>query len=430
MFLVVGWRLRVDQQVERCAGLDVHKDEIVACVRVPGPDGSGRRAELHTFGTTTNELLALRDWLTGLGVTRVGMESTSVYWKAPFYLLEDTISECWLLNARHMRNVPGRKTDAADAAWIAELVEYGLVRPSFVPPQPIRELRNLTRYRRAQTEERTREVQRLDKILQDAGIKLSSVASNILGLSGRAMLDALASGTTDPVVLCELAKGKLRPKIPALREALTGYFTGHHAIIVTEILAKLDYLDEAISRLSAEIDRVITPFADKVALLDTIPGVDLRTAQCLLAEIGPDMTVFGSAERLASWAGRCPGQYESAGRSKGGATRKGSKWLRIYLHEAARAASRTRATYLSAQYKRIKARRGPAKARVAIEHSILVAAFHMLNRDEPYRDLGANYFTHRRDPHRHAQRLISQLTSLGYQIEATPPPAPPDTAAA
>lgn len=419
----------MDQQVERCAGLDVHKDEIVACVRVPDPAG-GRRAELHTFGTTTNELLALRDWLVGLGVTRVGTESTSVYWKAPFYLLEDAVAECWLLNARHMHNVPGRKTDAADAAWIAELVEHGLVRPSFVPPQPVRELRNLTRYRRAQVEERTREVQRLDKILQDAGVKLSSVASNLLGLSGRAMLEALASGTTDPVALSELAKGKLRKKVPALREALTAYFTGHHAVLVTEILSKLDYLDEAISRLSVEIDRVVAPFAREVELLDTIPGVDRRTAECLVAEIGPDMNVFGSAERLASWAGRCPGQYESAGKSKGGRTRKGSKWLRLYLHEAARAASRTKNTYLSAQYKRVKARRGPAKARVAVEHSILVAAFHMLDRDEPYRDLGADYFTRRRDPARHAQRLISQLNSLGYQVTAVPPPgAPADQAA-
>ncbi|EYT89542.1 transposase, partial [Frankia casuarinae] len=369
----------MERQVARCAGLDVHKDEIVACARISDPGGPGR-VELHTFGTTTRELLALRDWLTGLGVTRVGMESTGVFWKAPFHILEDAVAECWLLNARHLRNVPGRKTDAADAAWIAELVEYGLVRPSFVPPQPIRELRDLTRYRRAQIDERTREAQRLDKVLQDAGIKLSSVASDVLGKSGRAILDALVAGTTDPVVLAELAKGQLRKKIPALQEALTAFFTGHHAIIIGEILSKLDYLDEAIDRLSTEIDRVIAPFADEVALLDTIPGVDRRMAECLIAEIGVDMTVFGSAERLASWAGRCPGQHESAGKSKGGRTRKGSKWLRIYLHDAARAASRTKNSYLNAQYHRIKARRGPAKARVAVEHSILVAAFHMLDR--------------------------------------------------
>jgi transposase len=273
----------MERVVNRCAGLDVHKDQIVACVRVPDPEvASGRRAELHTFGTTTRELLALRDWLTELGVTRVGMESTGVFWKAPFYLLEDA-AQCWLLNARHMHNVPERKTDTQDAAWIAELVEHGLVSPSFVPPKPIRELRNLTRYRRAQIEERTREVQRLDKILQDAGVKLSSVASDLLGASGRAMLEALVSGTRDPQVLCELAKGQLRKKIPALREALTAFFTGHHALLVAEILAKLDYLDEAIGRLSAEIDTVIAPFAREVGLLDTIPGVDRRTAEGLVA---------------------------------------------------------------------------------------------------------------------------------------------------
>jgi transposase len=413
----------VEQQVARCAGLDVHKDEIVACARIADPGvASGRRVELHTFGTTTSELLALRDWLTGLGVTRVGMESTGVYWKAPFHLLEDAVAECWLLNARHMRNVPGRKTDAADAAWIAELVEYGLVRPSFVPPQPIRELRDLTRYRRAQIDERTREAQRLDKVLQDAGIKLSSVASELLGKSGRAILDALVAGTTDPVVLSELARGQLRKKIPALRDALTAFFTGHHAIIVGEILAKLDYLDEAIGRLSVEIDRVIAPFAREVALLDTIPGVDRRMAECLIAEIGVDMTVFSSAEKLASWAGRCPGQHESAGKSKGGRTRKGSKWLRLYLHDAARAASRTKNSYLNAQYHRIKARRGPAKARVAVEHSILVALFHMLDRGQPYHDLGADYFTRRRDPARHAERLTAQLHAIGYDVVITQRP--------
>ncbi|MCK9905247.1 IS110 family transposase [Frankia sp. Cpl3] len=409
----------MEAQVARCAGLDVHKDEIVACARIAERPGGPVRVELHTFGATTRELLALRDWLTALGVTRVGMESTGVYWKPVFHMLEDAVAECWLVNARHMSNVPGRKTDAQDAAWIAELVEHGLVRPSFVPPQPIRELRDLTRYRKAQTEERTREAQRLDKVLQDAGVKLSSVASDPLGVSGRAMLQALVAGTTDPTVLADLARGRLRRKLPALQEALNGFFTGHHAILVREILAKLDYLDEAIDRLSTEIDRVIAPFEPKVALLDTIPGVDRRTAECLIAEIGVDMTVFGRAERLASWAGRCPGQYESAGKSKGGKTRKGSKWLRLHLHEAARAASTTKGTYLSAQYKRIKPRRGAAKARVAVEHSILVAIYHMLDRDEPYHDLGADYFTRRQDPARHAQRLTAQLNALGYDAVIT-----------
>ena len=410
----------MERIVDRCAGLDVHKDTVVACARVPDGGGDGERAALmHTFGTTTTELLSLRDWLLGLGVTLVGLESTGVYWKPVFYLLEDEL-ECWLLGARHMRNVPGRKTDSQDAAWIAQLVEYGLVRPSFVPPKPIRELRNLTRYRKAQIEERTREVQRLDKILQDAGLKLSSVASSVLGASGRAMLAALVEGTRDPQVLSELAKGQLRKKIPALREALTGRFGGQHALIVGEILAKLDYLDEAIARLSVEIDRVIAPFERAVTLLDTVPGINKRSAEGILAEIGTDMTVFGSPGRLVSWAGRCPGQYESAGKAKGGATRKGSKWLRLHLQEAAQAAVRTKGTYLSAQYARIRGRRGHAKALVAVEHSMLVAIYHMLSRDQPYHDLGADYFDRRNDPERQARRLVHKLTALGYSVTAEP----------
>ncbi|HEX2298104.1 MAG TPA: IS110 family transposase, partial [Pseudonocardiaceae bacterium] len=242
--------------VERCAGLDVHKDTVVACVRTPAP-GGGRAQQVVTFGTTTRELLGLRDWLTAQRVSVVGMESTGVYWKPVYYLLEDAV-ECWLFNARHLHNVPGRKSDVQDSSWIAQLVEHGLVRPSFVPPKPIRELRDLTRYRRAQIDERTREAQRLDKVLQDAGLKLSSVATDILGVSGRAMLAALVRGTADSQVLAELAQGRLRKKIPALREALNGRFTAHHALIVSEILGKLDYLDEMIDRLSVEIERLIT----------------------------------------------------------------------------------------------------------------------------------------------------------------------------
>ena len=290
--------------IERCAGLDVHKDTVATCVRFPGPSGE-RVQEIHTFGTTTAELLALRDWLVAHQVTVVGMESTGIYWRPVYYVLEDDF-ECWLLNARHLRNVPGRKTDVADAAWIAQLVEHGLVRPSFVPPKPIRELRNLTRYRKAQIEERTREAQRLDKILQDAGVKLSSVATDILGVSGRAMLVALVEGTRDPEVLAELARGKLRKKIPRLREALAGRFGAHHALIVGAILGHLEYLDEVIDELSAEIERVIAPFEPEVELLRTIPGVGRRTAESIIAEIGVDMSRFGSSARLASWAGMCP----------------------------------------------------------------------------------------------------------------------------
>lgn len=404
----------MERIVQRAAGLDVHKDVIVAEAHLPGDV-----VEQGRFATTTPGLLVLRDWLIALGVTRVGMESTGVYWKPPYYMLEDAM-EVWLLNARHMRNLPGRKTDVADASWICQLIEFGLVRPSFVPPAPIRELRNLTRYRKAQIEERTRETQRLDKILQDAGVKLSSVASDILGKSGRAMLGALVAGTTDTEVLAELALGRLRAKIPALREALTGRFSGHHAVIVSSILAKLDFLDELIAGLSAEIERVIAPFSHQIELLDTIPGVDLRTAQGLLAEIGADMTVFASAARLASWAAVCPGNHESAGKSKSGKTRKGPKWLGIYLHDAAMSALRTKNSYLAAQYARLRPRLGHSKALVALEHSILVAIFYMFDRDQPYHDLGADYFIRREDPHRRARKLIRQLEAIGYTVHAEP----------
>jgi transposase len=315
--------------------------------------------------------------------------------------------------------VPGRKTDVADAAWICQLVEHGMVRPSFVPPKPIRELRNLTRYRKAQIEERTRETQRLDKVLQDAGVKLSSVAGDILGRSGRDMLTALVAGTRDPGVLAELARGKLRQKLPALRQALAGRFGAHHGLLVGQILAKLDFLDEAIAQLSAEIDRVIAPYQPQVALLDTIPGVDRRTAEALIAELGVDMARFGSAARLASWAGMCPGQHESAGKQRSGRTRKGPKWLGAHLTEAAKAAGRTKDTYLAAQYQRLRGRRGTAKATKAVGHSILVAVYHILDRDQPYQDLGADWFVRRR-PEAQARKLISQLNTLGYQVTLNP----------
>jgi len=404
----------METQIERCAGLDVHQETVVACVRLPGA-GRERQQLVQTFGTTTTALLALRDWLVAHGVTVVGMESTGVYWKPVYYVLEDAVA-CWLLNARHLRNVPGRKTDVADAAWIAQLVEHGLVRPSFVPPKPIRELRNLTRYRKAQIEERTREAQRLDKILQDAGIKLSSVASDVLGVSGRAMLHALVDGTRDPVTLAELARGTLRKKLPALREALRGRFGPHHALLVGTILAKLEFLDEALTQLSAEIAQVIAPFAEAAALLRTIPGVSHRTAEALIAEIGVDMTRFGAAGRLASWAGMCPGNHDSAGRRGSGKTRKGSKWLRTHLTEAGKAAGCTKGTYLGAQYARLRARCGSAKATVAVGHSILVAAYHILDRHQPYHDLGPDYFRRRHSPEHHARRLARQIQALGYKV--------------
>ena len=412
----------MEQLVERCAGLDVHKDSVVACVRVPG-EGGARVQETRTFQTTTQGLLVLLDWLRSYGVTLVGMESTGVYWRPIYYVLEDHF-ECWLLNAHHLRNVPGRKTDVKDAEWICQLVEHGLVRPSFVPPREIRELRDLVRYRKALIEERTREVQRLEKVLQDAGVKLSSVASKVLGVSGRLMLEALIRGTRDPEVLAELARGRLRKKLPALREALEGRFTGHHALIVSQILAHVDFLDESIETLSRRVDVVIAPFAEKVALLDTIPGVDKRTAELLLAEIGPDMSQFPTHRHLASWAGMCPGQNESAGKRRSGKTRKGSKWLRSGLVEAAKAATRTKGTYLAAHYHRIKGRRGHAKATVAVGHTILIAAYYILERGVPHQELGEDYF-HRRqaaNAERYTKRLVAQLERLGHKVTLQPLP--------
>ena len=408
--------------IERVAALDVHKDSLVAWVRVPGKGGR-RRQEKRSFRTTTERLLVLLDWWRSFGVTVVAMESTGCDWKPVDYLLEDHF-DCRLLNAQHLRNVPGRKTAIADAEWICQLVEHGLVRPSFVPPKPIRELRDLTRYRKAQIEERTREAQRLDKVLQDAGIKLSSVASDVLGVSGRAMLEALVRGTHDPELLAELARGRLRQKLPALREALTGRFRAHHALIVSQILFHIDFLDETIAVLSAEIDEAIAPFADKLALLDTIPGVNKRTAEALIAEIGPDMSVFPTHRHLASWAGLCPGNNESAGKHKSGKTRKGSKWLHAALIQSAKAATRSRGTYLSAHYARIKGRRGHAKATVATAHSILVSAYYILERGVPYEELGELYFQRRDQQHldRYRRRLVRQLEQLGNRVILEPLP--------
>lgn len=408
----------MDVLVGRCAGLDVHRDTVVACVRVPGPDGQ-RVSQTHTFGTMTVDLLALRDWLIAQQVTLVGMESTGVFWRPVFYTLEDAM-ECWLLNARHLRNVPGHKTDVADAAWIAQLVEHGLVRPSFVPPPPIRELRELTRYRRTQIEERSRQAQRLERQLQDAGVKLSSVASDILGKSGRDMLTALVAGTRDPGVLAELARGRLRVKIPALAKALTGRFGPTHALIIGEILAHLDYLDEAIGRVSERIDTLIGPFAVERDLLTTIPGIDRRLAEGILAEIGADMSRFQTAAQLASWAGMCPGQHQSAGKSRSGKARPGSTHLQKQLTMAAMAAARSKNTYLHAQYVRLAKPRGKLRARKAVGHSILVAAFHMLAATTPYVDPGGDYFQRRLDPQRRARSNLNALKKLGWSITDTP----------
>nr|WP_244224140.1 IS110 family transposase [Streptomyces tirandamycinicus] len=308
---------------ERCAGIDISKIDVKVCIRVPSGTGTRRRSEVRTFSAVTSSLLAMRDWLLAEGITVVGMEATGVYWKPVFYLLEHDM-ECWLLNARHMKSVPGRKTDVKDSEWIATLVEHGLVRPSFVPPEPIRQLRDVTRYRTEIIRERTRETQRLEKLLEDTGIKLSATVSNILGVSGRAMLEALIAGERDPHDLADLAKGSMRRKTDALVEALTGNFTAHHAFLARAMLDRIDACTATETKLSEHIEVMLQPFRRRIELLVTIPGVDTRAAQVILSEIGADITRFPSAADLASWAGVCPGNHQSGGRTGSGKTRRRS----------------------------------------------------------------------------------------------------------
>ena len=399
--------------VERPAALDVHKAQVTACVRVPA-EGGGREQHVAEFQTTVRGLLTLRDWLAAHGVTQVTMEATGVFWKPVWAVLEDDF-ELLLVNARHVKQVPGRKTDVSDAAWLCQLAEAGLLRASFVPPKPIRALRNLTRYRKTQIQERAREANRLHKALEDTGLKLDCVASDILGASGRAMLAALIEGTTDPEVLADLAKGRMRSKLPALREALEGRFDHLHAVWIGAILAHVDFLDAQIDSLSEAIEEQIAPFAKAVELLSTIPGVQRRTAEVIVSEIGTDMAVFPTPSQLASWSGQCPGNDQSAGRRRSGKTRNGSKWLDWALEEAALAAVNAKDVYLAAQYRRLRPRRGHKKALGAVKHSIICACWHMLQTGELYADLGGDYFE-RRDPESTTRRLIAQLEALGHAV--------------
>jgi transposase len=403
---------------ERCAGVDVGKDEVVACVRVPGASGR-RRQEVRTFSTFSRSLEALADWLDEERVTEVVMEATGQYWKPVWYVLEDRGFDLMLVNARHVKILPGRKTDIGDAAWLAQLLEHGLLRGSFVPPAPIRELRDLTRYRKRLTQTHSSECQRIQKTLEDAGIKLDSVASDILGVSGRAMLRALCSGERDPEALAELAVGRLKKKIPQLREALRGRFTEHHALLVGLALDHLEHLEAAIARLDAEVDRVMGPFSQARDRLDTITGVGKRAAESVIAEIGVDMSVFPTAGHLASWAGRCPGNNVTGGKRHSGKPTKGNRWLGEVLIECAWAAARSRDTYLSSQYWRLANRIGKKKAAVAVGHSILVIAWHLLTYECDYEDLGGDYFT-QRDTDRTRQRALRQLEALGYRVVLEP----------
>jgi transposase len=408
----------VEVVYERCAGLDVGKDEVVACVRVPDGAG-GRRQEVRTYQTFSSGLASLTEWLQGHGVTQVVLEATGQYWKPIWYVLEERGLELLLVNARHVKILPGRKTDVGDAAWLCELLEHGLLRGSFVPPPAIRQLRDLTRYRKRLIQAHTAECQRIHKTLEDASIRLGSVASDVLGVSGRAMLRALLAGERDPQVLAELARGRLRNKLPELREALRGRFSAHHALLLRLALEHVEQLERSITALDTEVDRVIAPFAQARDRLDTITGVGKRAAETLIAEIGVDMAAFPTAGHLASWAGRCPGNNLTGGKRRSGKPTKGNRWLGEVLTECAWAAARSRDTYLSAQFWRLARRIGKKKAAVAVGHSILVIAWHLLANDCDYADLGGDFFV-RRDSDRARQRAVGQLQALGYRVTLEP----------
>jgi transposase len=403
----------MDLLIARCAGLDVHQATVVATVRVPDNQG-GRRSVTETFGTMTADLLALREWLQAYGVTHVALESTGVYWKPIYYVLEDAFT-LLLINLQALKRVPGRKTDVKDSEWLAQLLECGLLKPSFVPPPPIRELRDLTRYRVQQVQDRTQEVNRLCKVLEDAGLKLTSVATDVMGASGRAMLRALVDGTTDPTVLANLARGALRKKLPELRRALQGRFQPHHAFLIEQIFAKIDFLDETLDRLMAEIDGRLGPFEPMLTALDTIPGVNRIGAIGLVAETGGDMSRFPSAGHLCSWGAMCPGQNESAGKRRSGKTRKGNRYLRRTLIQAALGATRKNGSALQARSHRVKRHRGHKKAVVAVGHQILEIAYYVMRDGVTYDELGADYFD-KRHAERAVRRHVRQLEALGFHV--------------
>jgi transposase len=398
--------------------LDVHKKTVVAAIIVPGERGELRK-EVRTFGTMTSDLLALSDWLMDCEVSHIAMESTGEYWKPVFNILENNF-EVLLVNAQHIKAVPGRKTDIKDSEWIAELLRHGLLRASFVPPLGQRELRDLTRARSTLVRTRATLVNRVHKVLEGANIKLGSVASDMMGVSGRAMLAAIVEGQSSPVEMAELVRGRMRDKRDLLAKALEGRVQAHHRFVLSELLAQIDSLDETIERFNEQIETYCRPFEEAVTLLDTIPGVGRETAEVIVSEIGTDMSRFPSANHLASWAGVAPGNNESAGKRRSGKTRKGNQVLCAALNQAAHAAARTKDTYLSAQYRRLAARRGKKKAIVALEHTILVMAYHLIQRNEPYRELGGNYFDNRR-PEVTAKRLVKRLEQLGFSVALQQP---------
>jgi len=405
----------MDVLYNRCSGLDVHKKTVVASVRLV--DAGGVHRETRTFGTMTGDLLELSDWLEGQGVTHVGMESTGVYWKPVYNLLEDSF-ELILANAKEVKNVPGRKTDVADAAWMAELLAHGLIRPSCVPDRPTRELRELVRYRKSLVRQRTAEVNRVHKVLEGANIKLGSVATDILGKSGRAMLERLVAGETDPTVLAELAKGRLREKLPELAAALRGDMGSHQRFMLRELLDHISHLDQMIDRLEAAIDERMRPVQDDLDRLATTPGIGQRSAQIIAAEL-PDLSRFPSAKHLTAWAGLAPGNNQSAGKRKHARTTQGNQTLRETLIEVAWAAVHTKDSHLSAKYRRLVVRRGPKRAIVAVARSILVSIYYLLTRGVDYRDLGANHFDARQQAQLTA-RLVRRLEDLGHSVTLAP----------
>ena len=403
---------------DRVGGLDVHRDSVTACVELF--DGRSVELEKRSFSTTVAGIATLGEWLAEREVELVVMESTGVYWRPVFYGLEDRFGELWLVNAHHVKNVPGRKTDISDAEWLADVAAHGMVRPSLVPPPELRGLRELTRYRKTQIQARAQEIQRLERLFQDAGIKLTSVASKVWSKSSRAMTEMLIAGQADPAVLAELAQGRMRAKIPALTAALENRWVTHHSALARQILAHIDFLDTTIDTLTAEIVERLTPFQAAVRLLKTIPGISDLTAQTIIAEIGVDMSRFPTAGHLAAWAGVAPASHESAGKRRPAGTRRGSRHLRHALIEAAKAASRSKATFLAARYNRIARRRGPNKAAVAVAHSILIAVHHMLSTGELYNDLGAEFYDKHKDPDRRIRRQIAELEAAGHSVSRTP----------
>jgi len=403
---------------ERAVGMDISKRDAKVCVRVPGAIHGQFISTVTTWGATTNQILELRKFLERQHVSIVVMEATSDYWKPFFYLLEETLP-VELINAKSARNIPGRKTDVNDATWLAHLAAYGLLRASFVPPPPIRELRDLTRARAIVVRDRTREIQRLEKFLESSGIKLSSVVTSLTGMSSRAMLDALVAGERDSDVLAALARGKLKSKIPELVQALTGRFGEHHTFLTRMYLKQIDAHTAMVEDLTAKIEESMEPFRLTRELLVTIPGVSTLVADVIIAETGADMNVFPTAGHLASWAGVCPGSNESAGRIKSSKTLPGNKYLKAALGIAALSASHSKDTYLSVKYRRIAARRGPIKAVVALEHNILTAVWNMLANGECYADPGADHFT-KLDPLKTKNRAVRQLQTLGYEVVITP----------